>query len=289
VITSLAGGRVLAEKHGATPPRVVALHGWGRDGTDFAAILSGLDAVSIHLPGFGPAPAPETVWGTQEYAELVADAIEDFAPVIVVGHSFGGRVAVRLAARRPELVAGLVLTGVPLLKLQAAAAPPLGYRLVRWANRRGLVSDVRMDALRDQHGSTDYRAAHGVLRGIMVRVVNETYDDELQVLAASTTPQRFVWGESDGEAPTDAGRVAAERAGAPLRIVTGASHLLEGDLERAVREELHAVIAEIDARTDDAALSESDAAVPAPSRPAAAAAPALSAARAAAPAPEASA
>jgi len=46
VITTLAGGRVLAEKFGSTPPRVVALHGWGRDGSDFATILSGLDAVS---------------------------------------------------------------------------------------------------------------------------------------------------------------------------------------------------------------------------------------------------
>jgi len=250
VITSLAGGRVLAEKHGATPPRVVALHGWGRDGTDFAMILSGLDAVSIHLPGFGPAPAPDDVWGSEEYADLVADAIEACAPVIVVGHSFGGRVAVRLAARRPELVAGLVLTGVPLVKLHAAAAPPLGYRLARWANRRGLLSNIRMDALRNQRGSTDYRAAQGVLRGIMVRVVNETYDDELEALAAraalavGAVPVRFVWGENDTLAPTDAGRVAAERAGAPFRVVGDCAHLLEGDLQLAVREELLGVIAE---------------------------------------------
>jgi len=250
VITSLAGGRVLAEKHGATPPRVVALHGWGRDGTDFATILSGLDAVSIHLPGFGPAPAPDDVWGTHEYADLVAEAIAGFAPVIVIGHSFGGRVAVRLAARRPELVAGLVLTGVPLVKLHAATAPPLGYRLARWANRRGLLSDIRMDALRDQRGSTDYRAAQGVLRGIMVRVVNENYDDDLEALAAratlaaDTVPVRFVWGENDTQAPTEAGRVAAERAAGLFRTVPGCAHLLEGDLELAVREELLGVIAE---------------------------------------------
>jgi hypothetical protein len=151
-----------------------------------------------------------------------------------------------------------------------------------------------MDALRDQHGSTDYRAAHGVLRSIMVRVVNETYDAELQALAASAVPQRFVWGELDGEALTDAGRVAAERVGAPLRIVTGAGHLLEGGLERAVREELHAVIAEIGARTGGAALSEPAAAAvdghaAAAAARAAAARAAAAAARAAAPAPEASA
>lgn len=244
VITSLAGGRVLAEKHGATPPRVVALHGWGRDGGDFATILSGLDAVSIHLPGFGPAPAPETVWGSEDYAELVAEAIAAFAPVVVVAHSFGGRVAVRLAARRPELLSGLVLTGVPLVRLAAARRPPLSFRLARWANARGLLSDDRMDALRNRRGSADYRAAQGVMRGIMVRVVNERYDDELAALAASTMPLRFVWGADDTAAPTEAGRLAAERAGAPFRVIDGAAHLLTGDLELAVREELLAVLAE---------------------------------------------
>lgn len=244
MITSLAGGRVLAEKHGATPPQVVALHGWGRDGADFATVLSGLDAVSIHLPGFGPAPAPDEVWGTEQYAELVADAIAAFAPVVIVAHSFGGRVAVRLAAARPELVSGLVLTGVPLVRLAPVVQPPFIFRLARWAHSRGLLSDTRMDALRNERGSADYRAAQGVLRGIMVRVVNETYDDELAALAASSFPVRFVWGELDTAAPTDAGRVAAERAGSPFRVVAGARHLLEGDLELAVRKELLAVVAE---------------------------------------------
>jgi pimeloyl-ACP methyl ester carboxylesterase len=244
VITTLAGGRILAEKHGATPPTVVALHGWGRDGNDFGMILSGLDAVSIHLPGFGPAPVPETVWGTEDYADLVAEAIAAFAPVVLVGHSFGGRVAARLTARRPELVSGLVLTGVPLVRLRSPAAPPVGYRLARWANRRGLLSDARMDALRNERGSADYRAAHGVLRGILVRVVNESYDAELDELAVGTVPLRFVWGEHDTAAPTDAGRLAAERVGAAFRLVPGGAHLLEGDLELAVREELLGLVAE---------------------------------------------
>ena len=244
MITSLAGGGVLAEKHGATPPRVVALHGWGRDGSDFVTVLSGLDAVSIHLPGFGPAPAPDEVWGSDDYADLVAEAIAAYAPVVIVAHSFGGRVAVRLAARRPELVRGLVLTGVPLVRLAPPSSPPLTFRLARWANARGLLSDERMDALRDQRGSADYRAAQGVMRGIMVRVVNETYDDELVALSMNPVPKRFVWGADDTAAPTEAGRVAAERVGAPFRTIDGCAHLLTGDLELAVREELLAVLAE---------------------------------------------
>ncbi len=243
MITTLAGGRVLAEKFGATPPRVVALHGWGRDGTDFATILSGLDAVSLHLPGFGPAPAPDDVWGTEQYAELVAEAVAAYAPVVLLGHSFGGRIAVRLAARRPELVRGLVLTGAPLVRLAPPKAPPLSFRVARWANRAGLLSDERMDALRNQRGSADYRAAQGVMRGIMVTTVGENYDDDL---AALTCPVRMVWGERDTAAPTDAGRVAAERCGASFRVVSDTEHLLTGDLELAVREELLTFLDELD-------------------------------------------
>lgn len=243
MITTLAGGRVLAEKFGSTPPRVVALHGWGRDGTDFSTILSGLDAVSLHLPGFGPAPAPDEVWGTEEYAELVAEAVAAYAPVVLLGHSFGGRIAVRLAARRPELVRGLLLTGAPLVRLAPPSAPPLSFRLARWANRAGLLSDERMDALRNQRGSADYRAAQGVMRGIMVKTVGENYDDDL---AALTCPVRMVWGERDTAAPTDAGRVAAERCGASFRVVNDTEHLLTGDLELAVREELLTFLDELD-------------------------------------------
>src|SRR4051794_12112754 len=121
MLTALADGRLLAEKTGADTPTVVALHGWQRTGADFAPIVAGLDAVAPNFPGASPAAEPPSeAWGSPEYAELVADAIRPFGPVVIVAHSFGGRVAVHLAAKHPELVRGLVLTGVPLLRLTAA-------------------------------------------------------------------------------------------------------------------------------------------------------------------------
>jgi len=135
---------------------------------------------------------------------------------------------------------------VPLVRLTAPAAPPLAFRLARWLNSRGLLSDQRMDALRNERGSADYRAAQGVMRDVMVRVVNETYDDELMALSTNPLPKRFVWGADDTAAPTEAGRVAAERVAAPFRAIPGSAHLLTGDLELAVREELLAVLAEIE-------------------------------------------
>jgi pimeloyl-ACP methyl ester carboxylesterase len=243
VITALADGRLLADKTGATPPTVVALHGWARTGADFGAIVDGLDAVSIHLPGFGITPEPPTAWGSADYADDVADAIAGFGPVILVGHSFGGRVAVHLAAKHPELVRGVVLTGVPLVRLVAAPRPSLGFRVVRSLSKAGLVPASVLEGQRRKHGSADYRAAQGVMRDILVRVVGETYTDQL---AAIPAPVRMVWGENDTAAPADAGLAASRLLrDATFRTVPGAGHLLEGDLRGAVRDELLALIDEV--------------------------------------------
>lgn len=243
MMTALADGRLLAEKTGGDPARVIALHGWGRTGADFSRIVDGLDALSIHLPGFGITPEPESAWGSEQYADAVAAALDGLPPVILVGHSFGGRVAVRLAAKHPELVAGIVLTGVPLLRLTAAPRASASYRLVRWLARRGLVSQSVLEAQRHKHGSADYRAAQGVMRDVMVRVVAETYDDDL---ARITAPVRMVWGEKDTAAPPDAGLAASALvANATFRVVPGAGHLLEGELSAAVRHELRELIEEV--------------------------------------------
>ena len=242
MLTALADGALLAEKTGATPPTVVALHGWMRTGADFGAIVSGLDAVSIHLPGMGVTPEPPQAWGTERYADAVADAIEGFGPVILLGHSFGGRVAVRLAASRPNLVRGVVLTGVPLVRLTPAGKPALGFRIVRSLAKAKLVPQSLLEKQRRKHGSADYLAARGVMRDILVTTVGENYDDDLRRLS---TPVRMVWGENDTAAPADAGRAAAAMVrGAKFRVVPGAAHLLEGELRTAVREELTAMIEE---------------------------------------------
>jgi pimeloyl-ACP methyl ester carboxylesterase len=241
VLTSLAGGRLLADKYGATPPAVVALHGWGRSGADFASIVHGLDAVAVHFPGFGTADPPPEAWGSPEYADLVAEAITPFAPVVIVGHSFGGRVAVRLAANYPNLVSALVLTGVPLVRLGAASKPALSFRLVRWLGKRGLVPASVLEAQRRKHGSADYRAAQGVMRDVLVKVVNEDYRDDL---ARVTVPVRMVWGENDLAAPMPAGDAASHLLpNATFRVVPGAGHLLEGALRDEVRAELLEVLA----------------------------------------------
>jgi pimeloyl-ACP methyl ester carboxylesterase len=251
VLKTLLGGRAFAEQHGEGPARVVALHGWGRTRADWDATLQGYDALALDLPGFGEAPAPQSGWSTSEYAGWVGECLEEVLrsggdPPVLVGHAFGGRVAVRLAATNPELVRGIVLAGVPLLRPEAAAAgPAFGFRALRFLNKWHFISNDLMEQQRRKRGSDDYRAADGELREVLVKAVNEDYGDALDALAANRLPVALVWGEHDSVATTEMAEEARARIGATadLVIVPGSAHPLDEALVAALRRAIDDLVA----------------------------------------------
>ena len=80
MLTTVGTSSLVAEKFGSGPIRAIALHGWGRSGADFAHILEGHSALALHLPGFGPAPAPPTAWSSEDYAREIAAALDGMVP-----------------------------------------------------------------------------------------------------------------------------------------------------------------------------------------------------------------
>lgn len=239
-----AFGPVFAHRIGQAPPTVLALHGWGRRGSDFDVALAGLDALAVDLPGFGASPPPPGPVGAQWYAAALTEVLATFPqPPVVVGHSFGGRVAVSLAVTAP--VRGLVLTGVPLLRLAPVRKPSLGFRVLRAAHRAGLLSDRRMEAIRRRRGSADYRAATGVMRDVLVRVVAETYEEQLGRLRA---PVHLLWGAEDQEVPpavAERARVLLVAGGVSVRLdlVPGVGHLLPQQAPDVLRRAVAAMLA----------------------------------------------
>jgi hypothetical protein len=69
VLTTVGTSSLVAEKFGSGQTEVLALHGWGRNGVDFARILAPHNGLALHLPGFGPAPQPPTAWSSADYAQ----------------------------------------------------------------------------------------------------------------------------------------------------------------------------------------------------------------------------
>lgn len=235
MLATLLGGRAYAEKFGDGEPQVVALHGWSRNRSDWTTTLDGMDALALDLPGFGATPTPPAGWSTSEYAGWLAQILEDLDRPVLVGHSFGGRVAIQLAASRPELVRGLVLTGVPFFRGRTHARPPLGFRMARSAHANGLISDETMEKYRHKYGSPNYRATSGHMREVLVQAVNEEYAVQLDTIARSGLPVRLVWGEADEVSPLWMAQRAAQILDAPFVVVPNSEHLIDARISASLR------------------------------------------------------
>ncbi len=197
-----------------------------------------MDALAVDLPGFGVSPPPSEVMGAEGYAKAIEPFLDEFeASPVVVGHSFGGRVAVCLAAANPGRVGRLVLTGAPLVRLAPGRRPSLGYRIVRSLNRVRLVSDDRMEAIRQKRGSADYRAANGVMRDVLVKVVNESYEPQLRSLSV---PVVLLWGADDRDVPVAVAEhalrlIRTDGGVAELEVLPGVGHLVPTEAPEDVR------------------------------------------------------
>jgi pimeloyl-ACP methyl ester carboxylesterase len=203
--------------------------------------LHDLPALAPDLPGFGASPSPGSVIGADGYADIVAQILDDFdEPPVLIGHSFGGRVAVCLAARMPERVGPLVLTGVPLLRKENAKKPALSYRLIRGLHKFGVVSSDRMELERQKRGSADYRAVTGVMREILVKVVHESYESQLSQVRS---PVVMLWGSNDSVIPvTIAEEAALLVENADLEVLDGVGHHVPTEAPDALRRVIDSVM-----------------------------------------------
>ena len=198
---------------------MVFAHGWGRTHRDFIPVAEALApcaaSVLLDLPGFGQTPRPEAAWDTADYADALAEALRGGlcpVPVVWVGHSFGGRIGLRLAVRHPDLLSGLVLVaaaGVP--RAQPLAAQVRG-RWLGWRFRRlkaAARDDAALAALEERFGSADYvQSRRDGLRDIFLKVVAE---DQTPDLGRITVPTTLIYGGRDTETPPELGRRMAAR------------------------------------------------------------------------------
>ena len=238
-------GRETYYRAGGAGEPLVLLHGWGVSSESFVGLAGELErrfaVTAMDLPGFGWSAPPPGAWGSLDYAGHVArfmDAI-GVPSAHVLGHSFGGRVAVALAAHFPERVRRLVLVASGGIRPRRTARYYLKVGAAKAA--RHLLSPTlwgrwgsRMHAkLGERVGSRDYRQA-GPMRPILVRLVNE---DARRLLARVQARTLILWGSGDPEIPVASMRVMAEGIrGARLEILEGAGHFPFVDMpERFVR------------------------------------------------------
>ena len=242
------GARVRVLDRGTGSP-VVVLHGWGGRIESMAPVIDCLRSqrrvFACDLPGFGGSDPPDGAWGTVDYARLVGELLDahDIPRADFVGHSFGAKTSIYLAATHPERVHRLVLVGSSGLTSPASTrvrAKRALSRTARAAARLGPAGRRFRAFVYDRIASQDYKDA-GPMRATMVKVVNE---DLKEMLPRVKAPTLLVWGTEDDAVPVrhartmerlipDAGLVLFEGAGhfayldEPDRFCRIARHFLD--------------------------------------------------------------
>jgi pimeloyl-ACP methyl ester carboxylesterase len=252
VLIRINGLETFYQQEGQGRP-VVLLHGWGASSQTLAGVAACLaplfQVTSVDLPGFGWSQAPSRAWGVADYADHVRQLLDELRipRATLLGHSFGGRIAIQLASHQPERVGRLLLVasaGVrprrgPRYYARVGTVKAL-RRLLTLPGLEGLGSRL-LSRWQAKVGSRDYLAA-GQLRPTLVKVVNE---DLTPALALIQAPTLLLWGDQDREVRRPAVDVMAARIpGARLRVFAGAGHFPFQDAPetfcQAVREFLQA-------------------------------------------------
>ncbi len=179
---------------GGTP--LVFLHGWGGDIRSFGGAMTrlsfgGRTCAAIDFPYFGGSDQPPPDWSLRDYTVITEKAIDKLGltDIILIGHSFGGRVAIDMAARTGR-VKKLVL------------ADAAGLRPRRGLRRRIAAMRFRRDKAKGRdtrkYYSADYLALPESMRGVFSRIVAEDLSDRLPLISC---PTLIVWGKEDTETP----------------------------------------------------------------------------------------
>jgi len=211
--------------------RLLFGHGWGQTSAAFLPLAERLKPFApsylIDFPGFGKSPVPPQDWGTAEYADAMAAWTRTLAPdrYIWVGHSFGGRIGLQIAARHPELLQGMILiasAGLPRARTPVERAR-IGLRRIFFKTAKRLLKEgPQLERLRRRMGSADYRAA-GPLRPILSRVVSENLSE---VASAVRCPTLLLYGSEDTETPPEMGeRFHRLIPGSEFNVLEGLGHL----------------------------------------------------------------
>ncbi|HLH74662.1 MAG TPA: alpha/beta hydrolase [Chloroflexota bacterium] len=214
---------------------VVFLHGWGGEVASFGPILARLvtqcQIIALDLPGFGRTSPPPVPWGSFDYARFFRSFLRELGinSATLIGHSFGGKVGLIVAAQVPDLVRKLVL--VDSAGIRPRRGPSYYARVSFVKAARSLLALpvlrlVRKPIMRRVYqmaGSSDYNAAmNPIIRATLVKVVNE---DVRTLLPRIKVPTLLVWGDQDADTPLSDGRLMEKLIpDAGLVVFEGAGH-----------------------------------------------------------------
>ncbi len=190
--------KIYYQKLGSGTP-IIFLHGWGSSHIDFINIAKILkeqyEVYLLDLPGFGNSSEPDVPYNLDDYVNLLKEFIVHYQleNVILVGHSFGGRIIIKYAAS--NMLNKIILLSAAGIKNKSLR---IKFKIWWYKFRKWWFIKIRaiekLEKLLRNSGSKDYNNARAVMRTTLKNIVNEDLTNKLKKIKCETL---ILWGKND--------------------------------------------------------------------------------------------
>ena len=211
---------------------ILFLHGWGVDislyRNMFALLAEKYRVYAVDLAGFGETDEPKYPFSIDDYCGFIKEFVKfsDIKSVVLMGHSFGGRICIKLAADKnlPFEIEKMILVdsaGIKPKKTVKNKISSAKYKIKK-NFAKIFLSKEKQEALRRKYGSPDYVNASPMMRSVLVKTVNE---DLTPLLKKISTETLLIWGKKDTATPlSDAYIMEKNMQNAGLAAIDNAGH-----------------------------------------------------------------
>lgn len=218
---------------GKSDNKVLIFHGWGgtsyswRD-VSYCLSQKGFEVIALDLPGFGETQPPEDAWDTDDYIKFLLSFVKklDLKDFYLLGHSFGGALALKFTFKHKELVKKLVLCDPAIIRKERLG---IRQKISKFGSKyfSKIIAKTPLYPFFEKAaywfaGAYDYYHANAIMKEIFQKVISEDMSDIAQKLNKECL---IVWGEYDQATPIKDGFVLNQLIkNSQLKVIVDSGH-----------------------------------------------------------------
>lgn len=212
----------------AIDKKIYILHGWTYSLEKWKPIIellnkNGVEVVMLRVPGL--TVPHDKVWQLDDYVEWVKGKLEEEElPIVLLGHSNGGRISIAFAAKYPKKIKKLILidsAGIYHNEFRIKLKRFVFEKLAK-IGKGFSDSETLRNMLYKFARVSDYQKADSILRKTMLNLIRTDISNLFPKISAPTT---IIWGEKDDTTPLVDGKLMHEQIkGSKLFVICNTKH-----------------------------------------------------------------